>query len=81
MFQWMGCRHSSVESSAPTILPPWVQVPSTPSMLLLFIVIVLYLSCEKNENKQKEAGFGPFLEKMFQQIKTNLVKYVYRIGP
>ena len=25
-----------------------------------FIVIVLYLSCEKNENKQKEAGFGPF---------------------
>ena len=32
-------------------------------MLLLFIVFVLYLSCEKNENKQKEAGIGPFLKK------------------
>ena len=21
---------------------------------------MLYLSCEKNENKQKETGFGPF---------------------
>ena len=21
-----------------------------------------YLSCEKNENKQKEAGFGPFFK-------------------
>ena len=79
MFQWMGCRHSSVESSAPTILPPRVRVPSMPSTL--FHLFVLYLSCEKNENKQKEAGFGPFLEKMFQRIKTNLVKYVYRIGP
>ena len=31
-------------------------------MLLSFIVkVVLYLPCEKNENKQKEAvGFGPF---------------------
>ena len=25
-----------------------------------FIVFVLYLSCEKSQNKQKEAGFGPF---------------------
>ena len=25
-----------------------------------FIVFVLYLSCEKNKNKQKEAGFDPF---------------------
>ena len=24
---------------------------------------MLYLSCEKNENKQKEAGFGPFFFK------------------
>ena len=44
----------------PTILLPRVLVPSTPSMLLSFIAFVLYLSCEKNENKQKEAGFGPF---------------------
>ena len=30
------------------------------NLRFLFIVFVLYLSCEKNENKQKEAGFGPF---------------------
>ena len=35
--------------------------PSTPSMLLSFIVkLVLYLSCEKYEKKQKEAGLGTF---------------------
>ena len=28
-----GCRHSSVDLSAPSILPPRVWVPSTPSML------------------------------------------------
>ena len=34
-FSWCknGCRHSSVDSSAPTILLPWVQVPSTPFTL------------------------------------------------
>ena len=48
----LGCRHSSVDSSVPTILLPWVQIPNKPSMLLFFIVkFVLYLSCEKNENK------------------------------
>ena len=47
-----------MDSSAPTILPLQVQVPSTPSMLFSFIVFVLYLSFEKNENNQKEAGFG-----------------------
>ena len=59
----MGCRHSSVDSSVPTILPPQVSVPSKPSMHLSFIVFVLHLSCEKDENKQKVAGFGPFLKK------------------
>ena len=50
-------------SSAPTILPPRIQVPSTPSMLLSFIVkFMLYLTCENNQNKQIEAGFGPFLK-------------------
>ena len=57
-----GCRRSSVDSSMPTILPRRVRIPSTPSMLLSFIVkFVLYLSCERNQNKQKEAGLGPFL--------------------
>ena len=47
-------RHSSVDLSVPTILPPQVWVLSTPSMLSSFKVkFVLYLSCEKNKNKQK----------------------------
>ena len=63
----------------PTILPPRVWVPSTPSTLLSFTVFVLYLSCEKNENKQKEAGFGPFFKKkifirMSLQISGTLPK-------
>ena len=49
-----------MDSSALTILPSQVRVPSTPSMLLTCIVkFVPSLSCEKYENKQKEAGFGP----------------------
>ena len=60
-----GCRHSSVDLSAPSILPPQVQVPSTPSMVFsIYIVQIVYLSfeleCEKNENKQKVAGISPF---------------------
>ena len=60
----LSFRHSSVDSYVPTILPAQVQVPSTPSTLLSFIdKFALYLSCESNKNKQKEAGFGPFLKK------------------
>ena len=48
-------------TSAPTILLPWVRVPNTPSTLLSFIVKFLpYFSSDMTENKQKEAGFGPF---------------------
>ena len=49
-------RHSSVDSSTPTILPSWVRIPSTPPTLSIIVKFVLHLSCEKNENKQKEAG-------------------------
>ena len=60
--------HSSVDSSAPSILPPRVQVPSTQSMLYsINIVQIVYLSFEleikKNENKQKEAEIGSFFKK------------------
>ena len=58
-----GCRHSSVDSSASSILPPQVRVPSSPPMLLpikVKFVICLSLHCEQNKNKQKEVGFGPF---------------------
>ena len=63
-----GCRYSSVDLSAPSIMPPWVRVPNTPTTLFsIYIVQIVYLSfeleCEKNENKQKEAGIGLFLKK------------------
>ena len=71
---YMVCRHSSVDSSAPTIQSPRVQVPSMPSMLLSFIVkFVLYLLCEKNRNKQKEAGFGPFLKQSIMILMLQTV--------
>ena len=75
-----GCRHSSVDSSAPTILTPWVQIPSTTSMVLSFIVVMIDLSCEKNKNKQKEAGLGPFLKKNFKPLKPFLfIKFISTI--
>ena len=59
-----GCRHSSVDSSAPTILLPRVRVQSTLSTLFSHRYSQIYaiFLCVKNENKQKEAVFGPFLK-------------------
>ena len=54
------CRHSSEDSSAPSILLPQVRVPSTPSTLLSIYIWIE--SCGKDKNKQKEAGIGPFLK-------------------
>ena len=54
MFYPRLVRYSSADPSVPTMLPPQARVPSTPSMLLSFKVkFALYLSCEKNENKQR----------------------------
>ena len=73
--------HKNVVKGVPPLLSGFVcanhpavrvQVPSTPSMLLSFIVFVLYLSCEKNENKQKEAGFGPFFKKMLLKLTVKI---------
>ena len=62
-----GGRHSSAVLSAPTILRPWVRIPSTPSMLFQFVLLKLYR--ENNENKkQKEAGIGPFLRRKWLKI-------------
>ena len=59
----MGCHHSSVDLSVPSILLPQVRVPSTPfTFFSIYIVNLSFeLECEENENKQKEAvGIGPF---------------------
>ena len=47
---------------APSIPPPRVRVPSTPSTLSSIYWIV---KCGKGENKQKEAGIGEFFKKNF----------------
>ena len=49
-----GGRHSSVDSSTPTILPPRVRVPSTPSMLLSNYIDLCHV--EKTKINKKEAG-------------------------
>ena len=69
-----GIHYSSVDSSAPSIMLPRVRVPSTPSTLFsIYIVQIVYLSfeleCEKNKNKQKEAGIGPFFKKIREGLK------------
>ena len=48
-----------------TIMPTGVRVPSSQSMLLPFIdKFLLYLSNEKNENKQEEAVVWPILKEV-----------------
>ena len=58
-----SCCHSSVDSSAPSILPPRVRIPSTQSML--FSSYIWIVTCRKDENKQKEAEIGPFKKQVF----------------
>ena len=57
-FLEVGCSHSSVDLSAPSILPPWVWVPSTPSMLLSIFIDLGHV--EKTNINKKEAGIGSF---------------------
>ena len=60
----LGSRHSSLDLSAPTILQPKVQIPSTTSTLFQNI---FELWCEKDESKQKEAGIGHILRLLHNQ--------------
>ena len=49
-----------MDSSAPTILLPRMCPKHTIYAFIFVVKFVLYLSCEKSKNKQKEAEFGPF---------------------
>ena len=66
---FLGCCHSSVDSSAPSIMLPQVRVPSTPSMLFsIYIKFKLY-NCNlnwnvKRTNINKKRPIGPFLTKL-----------------
>ena len=72
-----GGHHSSMVSSAPTILQLLVWVPNTTFTLFRFMwfKMSLYLSfrleCEKNESKQKEARIGPFFFKKTSELLHN----------
>ena len=65
---FMGGRHSSVVSSAPTILLPRVWIPSTPSTLFQFVID---LWCEKDENKWKRGRDWPIFKKTRTKPKIN----------
>ena len=68
----MGSRHSSVDSFAPSILPPRVQVPSTPSTLLSPYNDLCH---EEKTKKQKEAGISAF-KKWISMMKKFLLSLI-----
>ena len=47
VYQRMGCRHSSVDSSMPSILRPQVKISSTPSMLFSIYIIEIVIGIRK----------------------------------
>ena len=54
----MGCRHSSVDPFASTICCPRFESQAHHLSIIILNQICAILSCEKNENKQKEAGLA-----------------------
>ena len=54
----MGFRHSSVDPFASTICCPRFESQAHHLSIIILNQICAILSCEKNENKQKEAGLA-----------------------
>ena len=50
--------HSSVDSSVPSILPPWVWVPSSPSMILTIYIDLCHV--DKTKINKKRPGLAHF---------------------
>ena len=80
-FYWIktfGVRATiAQDSSAPSILPPWVWLPSTLSTLLsLNVKFVLYLSlrCEKITKINKKRPGLAHLKKDFSRFQTRIVR-------
>ena len=57
----LGCRHSSVDLSASTILPPQVRVPSTLSMFLSFKI--QFVMWKERKLRKKRPVSAHFLKK------------------
>ena len=53
---WRGCRRSTVDSSAPSILPPGFESQAYHLSFYKFTIV----SCWKDKKKWKEAVIGPF---------------------
>ena len=63
-------RHCSVVSSAPTILRPWVRIPSTPSTYAFFSLNCWNWNCicwneKRMKINEKEAGIGRYFKNIF----------------
>ena len=63
----------------PSILPPWVLVPSTPSMLLP-IYIDLY-RVKKTKLNRKEAGIVPFFQNKIRLKLFTLREHLIGLKP
>ena len=59
----VGCRHSTVDSSVSSILPPRVRLPRTPSKSNLCYICPCIM--KRTKINKMEAGFGPFLKKYY----------------
>ena len=75
-----GCRHSSVDSSAPTILPPQVRVPSTPSMLYHLWYLCYICHLKRTKINKKRPGLAHFFKKV-RWIKNSLASCAKGIFP
>ena len=67
---FLGCRHSSADSSAPSILPPRVRVPRKAYMLYQFILFKLYIchlvwNVKKWKINKKTPRLAHFINKNF----------------
>ena len=58
---WVGFRHSSVNSSEPSILPPWVPVPSPKHTIRFDQFIFEVCHVEKTKINKKRQGLVHFL--------------------
>ena len=66
------CRNNSEDSSPATTLRSRVRIPGILSTLFSIYEQILYCICEKEENKQKGAEFGPYFCKKFRSIQSCL---------
>ena len=94
-WKWGSC-HSSVVSSVPTILQPWVRIPSAPSTLFQFVKKIWNYNSYWNEKRskihEKDARVGeniyfgkngPIfgLLSVFSSNNTNLRKLNVKLSP